>query len=381
MCASLLCGCHSHTHEHEHDHGHDHGHSHEQVVTEEAEHDHDHDHDHEGITLHNHSAELFGVSCEAVEAGTFHNVIRSWGRVVRAGADDAVVSAPTSGIVTFAAGINPGKDVSKGSIVATIDASGVTGGNPDAALKVALDNARIELERVQKLYNEKLATTADLQAAKAAVAAAETAYSPAASSGRATAPIAGTITALNVKEGQYVQAGEVIASIGKGDATVVRVDVPKSLYSKIPEITDLIIDIPGQENFSVVSRSGRRLGSVPAGESSDNGAYIPVYFSLPASGLPAGESFTAYLVGKERQNVITLPVSALSEQQGKFYVYEQHEGEHFDKRPVTLGDSDGLRVEILEGVEPGDVIVTTGVQAVRLAETSAVAPQGHTHNH
>ena len=51
------------------------------------------------------------------------------------------------------------------------------------------------------------------------------------------------------------------------------------------------------------------------------------------------------------------------------------------KRPLTVGQRDGLRAEILSGIEPGEVIVTEGTTTVRLAESGSAIPEGHTHNH
>ena len=135
-----------------------------------------------------------------------------------------------------------------------------------------------------------------------------------------------------------------------------------------------------EATFTVSDRGGRRTGSATSSANAAGG-YIPVYFTASGVGQPAGTPFTAYLIGSEREGVITVPVSALSEQQGTFFVYLHTGGEHFAKQPVTIGESDGLRAEITGGLEPGSVVVTEGVSAVRLAETSAVAPQGHTHNH
>ena len=76
-----------------------------------------------------------------------------------------------------------------------------------------------------------------------------------------------------------------------------------------------------------------------------------------------------------------MPVSALSEQQGKYFVYVQVHDDAYDKRPVQLGADVGDRVEILAGLEPGEKVVTSGTTFVRLAETSGAAPEGHSPNH
>ena len=49
--------------------------------------------------------------------------------------------------------------------------------------------------------------------------------------------------------------------------------------------------------------------------------------------------------------------------------------------PVTIGVADDEVVEILSGISPTDSVVTSGGIYLRLAETRANAPQGHTHNH
>ena len=52
----------------------------------------------------------------------------------------------------------------------------------------------------------------------------------------------------------------------------------------------------------------------------------------------------------------------------------------YRKQEVALGESDGVRVEILSGIHPGDNVVIKGAYSVRLASASNVIP-AHTHNH
>ena len=73
--------------------------------------------------------------------------------------------------------------------------------------------------------------------------------------------------------------------------------------------------------------------------------------------LSAGSFCEVYLTGAGREGVISVPVSALSEQQGKYFVYVQVHDDAYDKRPVQLGADAGDRVEILAGLEPGEKVV------------------------
>jgi multidrug efflux pump subunit AcrA (membrane-fusion protein) len=119
-----------------------------------------------------------------------------------------------------------------------------------------------------------------------------------------------------------------------------------------------------------------------AGKSSSQPGYIPIYFTFNNDGtfIP-GSMVEVYLIGASRDNVISVPVTALSEQQGDHFVYIKLDEEGYVKAPVKLGTRDGVRVEILDGVHAGDQVVVQGTTTVRLAETSSVVPEGHSHNH
>lgn len=352
-------------------------HSHDSAAAADAA---DHDHAAGVIAVDSVAAARFGVTTETLQPADFHAVVRAAGRVMQGGAQDAVVTAPVAGTVRYAAGIEPGATVSRGATIAMIETNTVSGGDANAAAAAALANASQELERVKELYDIKMATRSELNAARSAYDAAKAAYSPAAGSKRATAPAAGAVTQLIAREGQYVQPGEAIAQTGSASASLLRVDLPMRYASAAPTFTDMTVDIPGVARYRVSERGGRRSGNSGVAGADATGAYIPIYFTVHGSGATGGTPFTAYLIGSPRHDVLTVPVEALSEQQGAYYVYANTDGYHFTKLPVTPGDSDGHRVEI-SGVEPGTKVVVRGMAAVRLAETSAVAPEGHNHNH
>jgi cobalt-zinc-cadmium efflux system membrane fusion protein len=55
-------------------------------------------------------------------------------------------------------------------------------------------------------------------------------------------------------------------------------------------------------------------------------------------------------------------------------------GESFGRRVVRLGIRDGNQVQVVEGLEPGERVVTRGAYLVRLAGASpAAAGHGHAH--
>ena len=109
--------------------------------------------------------------------------------------------------------------------------------------------------------------------------------------------------------------------------------------------------------------------------------YIPVTFSIPAGhGLVPGSFAEVWLLTGVRNDVISLPLRAVTEEQGVNFVYIKMDEICYRKQEVTLGESDGERVEIVSGVKAGDNVVTAGAYNVRLASASNAIP-AHTHNH
>lgn len=348
--------------------GHDDHHRHSQEESAGEHHEHESS---ELIELSGEQAERFGVTFDEVQPGEFASVIRCSGIVDRSAANLATASAPSAGVVRFAPGITQGVTISRGTPIATIDFTAVSGGNENLAAAAAVEAARKELERIKPLYDERLATQADYNAAVAALKQAEAAYSPAASCGHVHAPISGVVTQLLVADGTHVAAGDPIATFATDNSLTLHAEVTADSYAALQNISDARIG-----SYTLSEHDGKRTGI-----SAENG-YACIYFTFSNDGnIMPGSGVDVYLLGQPRQNVISLPLAAVTEQQGTHYVYRRHSPGHYEKLPVTLGESDGLRVEILSGVNAGDNIVTSGAMTVRLAESNGAIPEGHTHNH
>ena len=115
--------------------------------------------------------------------------------------------------------------------------------------------------------------------------------------------------------------------------------------------------------------------------SGDTSFYIPITFEFDnrVDILP-GAFVEVWLLSGERPNIISVPVSALTEEQGLHFVYVKLDEEGYQKREVHTGATDGTRIEILAGLSEGEQVVTQGAIHVKLASASNAIP-GHTHNH
>lgn len=395
MCVGQ--GCNHEKNELQHDHAHEHGDHHGHDDHDEHDHDdhghcdhegHGHD-DHEG---HNHGtgkeinlapelAEKMGVKTAVVEPGSFYDALRVSGRVESSSQSSGTVSAPTAGILTVMNNIAVGTQVAKGQTIARINSAAVSGGNVNAAAKARLDAAKAELDRLKPLFEKQLVTADKYNAALAEYNAAKAEYSPQAESGAVKSPVAGVISSIDASTGSFVETGAKIASVSDGASLTVTADVPDRYSRMIPDFTDARISCQGTDETVRISEAGGARISAAKAVSTKPG-YIPVTFSVKNTrGLIPGSYVEVYLLGKEKQNVVSVPVSALTEQQGSYFVFVKVDDDGYLKSPVTIGGRDGKMAEILSGLHAGDEVVVEGVTAVKLAETSGVVPEGHTHSH
>jgi len=197
---------------------------------------------------------------------------------------------------------------------------------------------------------------------------------------KVNSPVSGYIHQLNVSEGQYVRTGDLLVTISSNKVLLLRADVPQQFYNQLqgietanfrPAYTDHI--------YSVHDLNGRLLarGSSVA----ENDHYIPVYFEVENDGsLLEGAFAEFFLKSSGGTNRLTVPVDALLEEQGSYYLFVQLTGESFTKRVVKPGENDGKKIEILEGIKPGERVVTKGAILLKASTTvTAVAGDGHHH--
>lgn len=345
--------------------------------------DKSHEHHSGEIVMSQEDAARFGVIVEAVGMGSFNEVVKVAGEILPVATDRASISAPTSGVLKFVSGVESGKQVAAGELIATVSSTDVSGGNIDKAAKATLDAAKKELDRSSLLLKDGLITQKEYNDAVMTYEVSKNSYSSNAESGRVISPMSGVITGLSVSDGSYVEVGQPIAIVGCNRKLTLRALLPAKYIDLLPRIYTANIrpSYSTGEAICLIERGGRMLSSsVVAGDNIPG--YIPVFFSFDSRGdIVPGSPAEVYLIGSTKAETITVPIESISEQQGEKFVYIK-EGDHaYVKTPVKIGLDDGRRVEIISGLSVGDSVVSVGTTFIRLAETSTVVPEGHSHSH
>ena len=391
LCAYILAGCQSHTASHdEHDHE---AHEHEAGHVHDHEHEHEHTADehtgetHAGeIAFKKAQAEAVGLQTRKVTPGAFTNVIKASGRVLAAQGEESTIVATVPGVVVF--GKLPfieGTAVRKGQPILNLASSNLSEGNVAIRTQSAYEKAKKEYERMQSLIGDKIVSAKDFEQARLNYENAKTAWE--AVKGKQTsdgvsvvAPQNGYLKNLLVKEGDYVSVGQPLATVTQNNRLMLRAEVSEKYYQSLPVIRSANFRTPYDDQTYQLSELHGRLLSY--GKSSDaNAFYIPVTFEFDNKGAIIPGSFVEiYLLTAPMENVISVPASALIEEQGIYSVFVKEHEEAYRKVPVTLGADNGKEVQILSGLNAGDEVVIEGAYQIKLASASNAIP-AHTHNH
>ena len=330
-------------------------------------------------------AEAAGVKTETVQAGTFRGVIQVSGQILASQGDEATVVASTSGVVSFVRPLVEGMAVAEDKAVLTVSGSRIQDGDAINRTRVAYETAKAEYERASKLVDQQIVSQKDFNALKEAYENARIAYealSPSADGQGVSvvSPIAGYIKSCLVKEGDYVTVGQPLLTVTQTRRLRLRADVPERYYPMLRGVSSAHFRTSYNDHvYQLDSLNGRLLSY---GKSTDGTSYyIPVTFEFDNRGevLP-GAFAEVWLLSGEREDIISIPRSALTEEQGVKFVYVQLDAECYQKREVKTGADDGARVKILSGLKEGEKLVTQGAIHVKLASASNAIP-AHTHNH
>jgi RND family efflux transporter MFP subunit len=344
----------------------------------------------------------------AVAQRSLHASVRATG-VIKARKDgEAVVSAPTAGhLLATDAFPRIGTRVTVAQPLATILPK-VAGDQVDvASLELAVERARSEHQfaerehaRLNTLVQQRAASPRDLNEAENAervakaelVAATERLARYRRALGgegapediglQVRAPIAGTLAEILVTAGSYVEEGDEMFHLVDTDRLWLEASVSEADVGRLQNPQRAWFSIEGfAQSFTIDPATGGQL--VAFGTLVDPvRRTVPVLFELPNPDgrLRVGMFADVRIATGERAEDTALPVSAIVEEAGQEVVYVMLGGESFERRVVRLGIRDGDYVQVVEGVEPGERVVTVNAYLVRLAGASPEAA-GHGHAH
>jgi RND family efflux transporter MFP subunit len=247
---------------------------------------------------------------------------------------------------------------------------------PVREARAVLDEARQNRERAEKLHEKNYISKMDFDSAVSRLLVAESRYQASVEEVRdrqallaqrkselalsrqqladATlyAPIDGAVRERKTSVGEFLAAGSPVAVIVRTHPLRLKVSVPERDAAAIRVGQMTRVRVEGDP----IEHTGRVVRLSPVLEKQNRTLTVEAEVENRQGRLRAGSFATAEILIDARQEVVLAPASAIVTFAGIEKVLEEKQGRAIERR-VRTGRRAGGRVEILEGVAPGDLIV------------------------
>ena len=288
-----------------------------------------------------------------------------------------------------------GDTVRPGQLIARLDPqneeSGVQAARAQlSAAQARLVEARSNFERMRDLVAEDAVSRAQYEQAKALLQSAEAQVlalqgqvslaQNRLSYTRLVSDVAGVVTARGPEPGEVVGAGRMVAQVAREGARDAVFDVPAQIKDLAPRDPKIVVS-PGQaapaaggasRDFNValamdpkVSALGRVREVSPRADPVTGTFAVRVRLIDPPPAMRLGSTVTGRMK-LDRAPGIEVPATALVRSGGKtaVWVVDKSAGT-VSLRNIELGTADAVNVRVASGLQPGDIVVTAGAQALR----------------
>ena len=236
--------------------------------------------------------------------------------------------------------------------------------------------ARQELDRVTRDRNTAqaalIAADRRIEAAKANVEATKAEQAQATATAAASredfqdtqvvAPIAGIVGDIPVKVGDYVDIGDTITTITQNQVLEVKLAIPLERRAELQ--VGLPVEIRSFQNDETLA-----LGNIsfisPTANAATQSVLATASFRNDGQ-LQDAQRVSGTVIWQKRTGVM-IPTTAVSRLGGKTFVFVAESSEDnpeelvASQRPVELGDIQNNNYQVIEGIRPGETIVTSGI--------------------
>lgn len=267
--------------------------------------------------------------------------------------------------------------------------------------QVSLADARLKLDRAQRLQTEGILTREQLESSQLAETSAELRLQDsreAVEQAQANlvkarddlskttiyAPLSGRVVKLNAEEGEVVvsgtmnNAGSVIGIIADLSEILANVDVDETEIVEIQRGQPAIVRVDALRNRTYhghvveIGSSGFNKPAQPDVTFFD----VEILLDDPTEDLRPGMSLRAEIETRPAASTLVVPIQAVVQREPVKEQQAEKDGEEISvvfviqdgkarQRPVSTGISDETHVEILEGLKDGDRVVTGPYRALR----------------
>jgi len=290
--------------------------------------------------------------------------------------EDVKVSSLVAGRVN-AVTVAEGDAVRQGQVIAELDRQPLIDQRRQAAAaveqaKAQLENARLNLQRNEQLFQRGIAAGKEVEDARTAVAAGQSALEQANAAlniadrnvERASirSPIAGQVVKRMVSVGEQVDgtAAQPIAEIANLDRVELAANLPAEYLSRVMLNMKAVITTAAYPDRTF---AGVVIAIAPAVDATTNAGLARIRIANANRQLKVGIFAEARIALAEHANALVVPPSALVRDDNGAAVYVVT-GEEAHRTGVQIGLEKPDAVEIRSGVKEGDIVLTSAVHGL-----------------
>lgn len=296
----------------------------------------------------------------------FTHIVSAIGTVVTRPGKYAALSAPSATRVAKV-NVSAGQRVAAGDVLVEFDQTPFT--SAAAAAEATLTAAQRAFDRAQRLAGEGIIPRKDAEQAAADLAKAKT---DAVNAERAKqlsvlrSPVTGVVTRMIAVLGAPADAGQVLVEVADPSAFDVVLSIGPDDASAVHPGARVHMTA-GEKTGGDVLGDGSVASIGAAVDTTSRSVAIRVNVSSPRRTLRLGESVYGEIAVETRPKAVVIPVEALvpGEEAGSYKVFVVDKTGIAHSTDVKVGGRTTTRVEILEGLEGGETIVSQGAFGVQ----------------
>ncbi len=171
----------------------------------------------------------------------------------------------------------------------------------------------------------------------------------------------GVISALNVEAGQVVSAGQIVAVLVQDGEREVEINIPENRVEELRKAGQIRVTFWALPD---VAAEGKIREISPIADKVTRTYKVRISLVDPPPGLALGMTANVATANGGVQPTVFVPLAAIYQTGDTPGVWVVSDGA-VTLRPVKTGAFGDDKIQILEGLQDGDVIVTAGVQKLR----------------
>jgi len=240
-----------------------------------------------------------------------------------------------------------------------------------ASAESQLNLAQSNLERYRKLFEQGAVSRAQLdqyenayEVAAAALRQTAAQYNQGANQlGYSTlvADSSGVIAAINAEAGQVVSAGQVVLTLVKNGEREIEISIPENRVEDVRNAGKILVTFWALPDVQI---EGQIREISPVADKITRTYKARISLANPPAGVNLGMTANVAVASSGGRQAVYIPLAAIyqtGDTPGVWIVAN----DTVSLRPVKVGAFGNGQIQVLEGLQDGDVVVTAGVQKLR----------------